>query len=189
MKLKISKFMKVQSTNTKAINLIRENKLQPRLIVAKKQTKGKGTMGKKWVSKAGNLFISIYFDLSINSIKSKEISILNPYIVRNILKKYCVKKIKIKWPNDLLIEGKKICGILQEVISFNNKNYLIIGIGINTAHSPINKNFKSASLVEYSGKKVKNMQILNDIKLSYEKFISDIRKYKFLKLKKKIIKN
>ena len=181
--------MRLQSTNTKAINFIRNNKVQPRLIIAKKQTKGKGTMGKKWVSKTGNLFISIYFHLPCKFIKSREISILNPYIIKNICRQYCKKKIQIKWPNDLLIEGKKICGILQEVINFNNKNYLIIGIGLNTTHSPINKGFKSTSIVEYSDKKVNNVKILNDIKDSYEKLISDIRKYKFLKIKKKIIKD
>ena len=61
MKIKSLKFKSVNSTNDIAIDLIKRNKFKPTLISAKQQIKGRGTMGKKWVSKKGNLFISIFF--------------------------------------------------------------------------------------------------------------------------------
>ena len=188
MKLKLKKLGKVRSTNEEAIKLITNNKTNPTIISATNQTNGKGTMGKKWISKKGNLFVSIFFDISGEKMTFKNYSVLNPYIIRNILTKYSKEKICIKWPNDLLIKEKKLCGILQEVIEFKNKKYLIIGIGINTLVSPIGKNFKSISLLNCSNTVIKNSKILNDIKLAYEIFISDINRYKISYLKKKICK-
>jgi len=185
MKLKVLKFNTLKSTNDKAIELIRKNISSPKLIVSTKQTNGKGTMGKKWISQKGNLFISIFFQTKI---KPEKISIFNPYIIRNILNNYCENKIKIKWPNDLLIKGKKLCGILQEVIEFKSKSFLIIGIGINTIDAPVNKKFNAVALSSFPNKKVKNKEILDKIKLSYEKFISDIRSNKISTLKNKYLK-
>ena len=188
MKLKLKKLGKVRSTNEEAIKLITNNKINPTIITATNQTKGKGTMGKKWISKKGNLFVSIFFDISDIKITSANYSILNPYIIMNILRKYSKEKIYIKWPNDILIKGRKLCGILQEIIEFKNKKYLIIGIGINTLVSPAGKDFKSVSLLNCSNKIIRNNIILKDIKLAYEIFISDINKYKISYLKKKICK-
>tara|TARA_B110000902_G_C14173609_1_gene537821 strand:+ start:519 stop:1082 length:564 start_codon:yes stop_codon:yes gene_type:complete len=184
MKLKIKKLQNVESTNNEAIKLIRKNKLNPTIISARNQTNGRGTMGKKWISKKGNLFISIFFEISNKKIKFNDYSILNPHIIKNVLKKYSNNKILIKWPNDLLINKKKICGILQEVIEFKNKKYLIIGIGINTFISPVSKNFKSIALFKNSTNFVSNSQIFNDIKSAYEIFISDTSKYKISYFKK-----
>ena len=180
--------MKVQSTNTKAINLIKENKLQPRLIVAKKQTKGKGTMGKKWISKKGNLFISIFFQINQEKINFKQYALLNAYLFKNIIEKFTRKKINIKWPNDLLIKKEKICGILQEVVNFNKKSFLIIGVGINTNSSPVIKNYKTTSLSSILKKKINNTEIFKRVIKDYEKFIPQVKKYNFLRLKK-ILKN
>ena len=188
MKLKVSKLKVVRSTNEEAMRLIKNDQIHPRIIISKKQTKGRGTMGKKWVSNKGNMFISIYFDLVFSKIKPNQISILNPHIIKNLLKNYVKKQIHVKWPNDLLIEDKKICGVLQEVFDFKNKKYLIIGIGLNTVHKPSNKSFKSTSIMRNSNKKISNVKILNDIKDSYEKFISDIRSNKISTLKNKYLK-
>ena len=61
MKIKLIKFKSVKSTNDIAIKLIRKEKVQPTLIFSETQTKGRGTMGKKWVSVKGNFFVSIFF--------------------------------------------------------------------------------------------------------------------------------
>jgi len=189
MKLIISKLYRVKSTNDEAIKLIKKNKTKIGILLAESQDKGRGTMGKKWVSLRGNLFLSIFFQIDFNKIKLNQITILNPHIIKNILRKYSKYKIQIKKPNDILIKKKKLCGILQEVIDHKTKKYLIIGIGINTIVNPINKNFKSTCLTECSSKTIKNQLILKDIKDSYEKFISDISKYSFSYLKKNICRN
>ena len=63
MKLKIIKMKKVESTNNVALKLIKKNESKPTLITSLIQTKGRGTMGKKWISKKGNLFVSIFLKL------------------------------------------------------------------------------------------------------------------------------
>ena len=64
-------------------------------------------MGKKWISKKGNLFLSIFFDVSKKKIDFKKFAILNAYLLKSILTKKFSNKIKIKWPNDLLFKKKK----------------------------------------------------------------------------------
>ena len=187
-KIKVKKFNSVKSTNDLAIKMIRKKNTIPTLIVAATQTKGRGTMGKKWISIRGNIFFSIFFYFDPKKIESKQFAKLNPFLIKNAIQKYTKYRIKIKWPNDLLIKGKKLCGILQEVIEFKEKKYLITGVGINSLYKPENKRFASISLKECSDKVIKNNLILKDIKLSYENFLSDMNKYNFKYLKEKIMK-
>lgn len=184
--LEIKNYLKVKSTNDIAIKFVKKKLFKPKIIFSNNQTSGRGTMGKKWVSYKGNFFASILFDVTSIKVKPEQISILNPYIIKRVLKKYTHLKITIKWPNDILIKKKKICGILQEVVSFKLKKFIIIGIGINTMYAPKNKNFKSINLSSISTKNINNKEILKDIKISYEKFIEDINKYKISYLKKKL---
>ena len=186
MKIKIIKFKSVKSTNDVAHTLIKKNIVKPTLITTEYQTKGRGTMGKKWISLKGNLFLTIFFVINNMKINYKQFAFLNTFLIRNILSKYVFKKINIKWPNDLLIERKKICGILQEITQYKEKRFLIIGVGINTYTCPKTNNFKTSSLQKFTKKKIDNKKILIDIKKKYEKLIFDIEKYKFSYLKKKL---
>ena len=183
MKIKLIKFKSVKSTNDTAIKRIKSNKIKPTLIISDKQTKGRGRAGKKWISEKGNLFISLYFQIDQKKINFKGFAILNALILRNLISKIISKKIKIKWPNDLLYKKNKVCGILQEVIVYNEKNYLIVGIGLNTNVVPKNKSFSSTSLKNIINKKIENKKILKNIQNKYEKFLIEINKFSYGKLK------
>ena len=180
---------KVQSTNDIALKLIKKGELKPTLITSITQTKGRGTMGKNWISQKGNLFMTIFFEINQKNIDFRQYTLLNAYLLKKIITKFTKKKINIKWPNDLLIKNYKICGILQEVINFKSKTFLIIGVGVNTNSSPVIKNYKATSLSSILGKKIDNNKILKEIKKSYEKFINQTSKYNFIELKSKILKN
>ena len=185
MKIKLIKFKSVTSTNDIAIKLIKKKKTQPTLITSTRQTKGRGTMGKKWISQKGNLFISIFFEINQIRINFKQFAILNAFILRKLVSNSFSKNIKIKWPNDLLYKKDKICGILQEVISYNQKDYLIVGIGLNTNFSPKNKSFSSTSLKNMINNSINNKEILKNIKNKYEKFLIEIKKFSYKELEKK----
>ena len=185
MKLKIVKFKSVKSTNDEAIKLIRSDKCLLGLVSTNSQSKGKGTMGKKWISYKGNIFISIFFKVNLIKIKIENYLMINTKIIKKILNEFTKKIIKIKKPNDLLIDGKKICGILQEVIEHKKEKYLITGIGINTNASPSNKNFKCTSLQINSNEKINNKIIIENIKKKYDKLIYDLNNYNSLYVKKK----
>ena len=75
-----------------------------------------------------------------------------------------------------MIKKRKLGGILQEVIEYRDKKFLIIGIGVNTKISPKNKSFNSISLSACSNRIIKNNEILVKIKLAYEKIISNLSK-------------
>ena len=185
MKLKIVKFKSVTSTNDEAIKLIRSDRCFLGLVFTYSQIRGRGTMGKKWISYKGNIFISIFFKVNFIKIKIENYLIINAKIIKKILNEYTKKIIKIKKPNDLLIDEKKICGILQEVIEHKKEKYLITGIGINTKILPTNKDFKSTSLKINSNKKINNKIIIAQIKNSYDKLIYDLNNRNSLYIKKK----
>ena len=184
MKIKLLKYKSVKSTNNVAIRLIKKNFLSPIMILSERQTQGRGTMGKKWISKKGNLFFSIFFEMNQKKINFKHYSILNAYLFKGIISKEISKKIKIKWPNDLLINKMKICGILQEVINYKEKKFLIVGIGINTNFNPQNKDFSSTSLKDIANKNIDNNKVLYKIKNTYEKFLTKVKRYSYIELKK-----
>ena len=185
MKLKFVKFKNVKSTNDEAIKLIRSDKHLLGLVSADMQVKGRGTMGRKWISCKGNIFISIFFKVNFIKIKIENYLIINAKIIQRILHEYTKKIIKIKKPNDLLIDGKKICGILQEVIEHKNEKYLITGIGINTKISPTDRNFICTSLKISLNKNINNQHIIKNIKKNYDELIYDLNNYNSLYIKKK----
>ena len=86
------------------------------------------------------------------------------------------KKIIYKKPNDLLIDKKKISGILQETISFSNKVFLITGIGINIDKNPIIKNYPSTNLRDLTKKSITKVKVENDLKQLYERYLVKIYK-------------
>ena len=188
MKFKVYKFKKVTSTNDVAINLIRnENKLSG-YVSTKIQTKGRGTSGKRWISNDGNLFSTLFFPLEKKYPPFNEFSIINPIIIANIIKKICnIDEVHLKFPNDIFLNGKKICGILQEVITKKNREFLIIGIGLNLVSSPrnIDNSYKATNILEETKKKPKINELTNVIIKAYENFFNKINIYNFENYKKK----
>ena len=185
MKIDLIRFKSVKSTNDTAIRLIKKKISKPTIIIANKQTKGKGTRGKKWISLKENLFISIFFPITQNKLNFRQFSSINPFLIKKVISKYVSKNVKIKKPNDILYKNDKICGILQEVIFIKNVEFLIIGIGLNTNTLPKNKDFHSTSLKNIIKKKVDNNIILLEIKRCYESFLEDTKKNTYLEIKRK----
>jgi len=170
-----------------AINLIKEKKREVGYVYASRQTKGRGTYGKKWISIKGNLFGSIFFPLKNNYPPFNEFSIINTVIISDIIKRLCLKQnISFKWPNDVFVNGRKICGILQELITLNEKNFLIVGMGVNIVSSPnIDSGYKATNIFSETKTKPKIVEIINLIISSYEKFFKNLDSYKYINFKKK----
>lgn len=101
-------------------------------ISADEQTSGKGRSNRKWISEKGkNLMFSLLIkdEKLINNFKS--LSISSAYTIIKVLEEYGLKDLSIKWPNDVYVKDKKICGILLESISIEKIEALIVGIGLN----------------------------------------------------------
>ena len=169
----IKKFIykSVNSTNDVAINLIKKNNFKAGLVVAEKQKKGKGQKGKRWISNKGNLFVSVFFSLEKINLTLKQLTIINANLMIKLISFYYRKKIKLKLPNDILINKKKICGILQETIQKNGIKYLIVGIGLNLVKSPNIKVYPTTNLYELTKTKINANKVLKHLILIYKNFL------------------
>ena len=166
MVLKKFKYKKVSSTNDIAMQKIRQG-YKSGVIISDKQTNGRGRHGKKWVSNKGNLFFSIFFNINKN-IQTSRLVISNLKIIKKILSKYIKSKIKIKRPNDITVNKKKICGILNETLFYNDLKFLVVGIGINIVSSPNIRDYPTTNLNEITNKTVSKTKLLNKIVKAFD---------------------
>ena len=176
MKFKIFRFKKVKSTNSTAIRIIKNYKLNYGMIISETQNKGRGQYGRKWISYKGNLFVSFFYKIEDLAVSVKQLTKINCILVRELLSKYYKKKITFKKPNDLLINKKKICGILQESISIFDKKYLVVGIGINLIKNPNIKNYPTINLYKLTNKKISKNKIENKLKKIFEEKLTKLYK-------------
>lgn len=133
--MNIIKLNAIDSTNTYLKEISSKDVINDYTIVtANYQTSGRGQMGANWNSeKAKNLMCSVFKDCFNVSIKNQfYISMVTSLAIIKTLQSFSVQKLRIKWPNDILSENKKICGILIENVIKNNKLVAsIIGVGLN----------------------------------------------------------
>jgi BirA family biotin operon repressor/biotin-[acetyl-CoA-carboxylase] ligase len=172
MKLKQFKFQKVKSTNQTAIRIIRKTKYEFGLIVSQSQSNGKGQYGRKWISYKGNIFLSFFYKLKKINLTMNSLTKKNCFLVKDVISKYYKKKITYKAPNDLLINKKKICGILQERIKNSTNEYLVVGIGLNLFKSPNIIGYPTTNLFEITNKKINKKLFEKQLKINFEKFLS-----------------
>ena len=168
MKFKIIRFEKVNSTNNTAIRIIKNSNIDYGMIISKTQKSGKGQYGKKWISFKGNLFVSFFYKLENITISLNQLTKINCLLVKKLISNYYKKKIIYKKPNDLLIDKKKICGILQEKISKINNEYLIVGIGINLIKNPNIRNYPTTNLYQLLKKRISKNEIEKKLKKIFE---------------------
>ena len=164
-------YKNVNSTNDTAINIIKKKNLKAGLVIAERQKKGRGQRGKRWISYKGNLFVSIFFSLEKINLSLEQLTNINVKLIINLISKYYKKKINIKMPNDILINKKKICGILQESIEKNNIKYLIVGIGLNLIRNPKISSYPTTNLYDLTKKKICIGKVIKDLKYIYKIFL------------------
>ena len=124
-------FKEVDSTNDVARYLAEEGAEEGTVVVAEIQNRGKGRRGKTWISPPGGVWMSIILRPDIPPSKAPQLTLVTGVAVAETLKEELKLDVGIKWPNDILIGNKKVCGILTEVnASIDNVNYVIVGIGI-----------------------------------------------------------
>ena len=168
MNFKIFRFNKVKSTNNTAIRIIKNYDYDFGMILSDTQIYGRGQYGKKWVSYKGNLFVSFFYNLKNFNISLNKLTRINCLIVKKCISQYYKKKIYFKKPNDLLIQKKKICGILQEKVNKLNDTYLIVGVGMNLIKSPFLRNYPTTHLRELVNKDISKKKFELELKKIFE---------------------
>lgn len=152
-KYRLITFDEIDSTNKEALRLAKEDIAQNLVIFTQCQTGGYGRYGRTWESGEGNLAMSILLkadDVADIQSQLSFVAGLSVYsaIRQTILAKNIAVEMLLKWPNDVLINGNKIAGILLQSIKYNDKQYLTIGIGANVNYTPRVENKKVTSLQE-----------------------------------------
>ena len=179
--MRIIKLSATDSTNTYLRKKCSEELLNDyTVIVTALQTDGRGQMGTVWESEANkNLIFSVFKDLtSLHIEHSFFISMIASLSIFEALKKMGIPHLYIKWPNDILSDKKKICGILIENVVKNNKlRSCIIGIGLNVNQIQFKDLPKASSLKSVTGKNYNLdellIYILNEIKLNFDRYKKD----------------
>ena len=176
MKFKKFKFKKVKSTNNTAIRIIKSSNYRYGMVISDIQTMGRGQYGKKWISQKDNLFVSFFYELKNINLSVSRLTKINCLLVKKLLSNYYNKTIKFKKPNDLLIQKKKISGILQETISILDNKFLIVGVGINVAKNPKITNYPTTNLNELTNKTINKKIMENKLKEIFETNYSEMYK-------------
>ena len=167
MKFQKFEYKKINSTNDIAIKKIKFGYISG-IVTSIPQKKARGQYGKKWISYRGNLFMSIFFNVK-KSMSISKLTKLNCNIIKQSISKFIKKKIKIKYPNDLLINNKKFCGILQEIIINDKKKFIIVGVGINLVKNQNIKNYLTTNILKETGLILNKKKILKIIEINYRK--------------------
>ena len=161
-------------------------------VITFNQTEGKGQRGNNWVSEPGsNLCISLYFsDLNINLKDLFNLNMLVSLNIIDILDSLSLKNLKIKWPNDILAENKKISGILIETFSKNNMiKDIIIGIGVNVNQIDFNNLINATSMSLIMNKKY-DLNILYKLFLEkFKGFSDEVKNINSFEIKLNYLKN
>ena len=187
----ISYFDEIDSTNKRAKeDVLSDDKIAlPHLYISDIQTAGRGRLGRSWVSPAGfGIWMSYLFRPELSPELISGVTLLASIAVHDGIRKYAeissfslnsMDLLKIKWPNDIVLNSKKICGILTELIA---PNYVICGIGINVNTPSFSDDIKdkATSLMLETGEKWNREQLITLIIENLDRLIKEYEKEKTL---------
>ena len=148
----------VDSTNSYAKKLAEQGELEGTLVVAERQTAGRGRRGRHWESPEGvNVFMTLILRPELHPSRISGMTLLAALALAKAIKEMISVDVAIKWPNDVIVAGKKVCGILTEMSSEENfVHYAVVGMGINVNQQsfPEELQEKATSLFLETGEKI-----------------------------------
>jgi len=184
-------YEEIGSTNDEAFRLGLAGAPEGTALIANSQSAGKGRMQRVWHSPAGsNIYTSIILRPQIEPARAPQLSILAGVAVVDVLESYCPDRIKLKWPNDVLIDGKKVCGILSQMKTTARKvNFIVLGVGIN-----VNINYSqfpkeicnlATSLAIETGREISRQELIISLYENLAKWYNKLLKDGFCRIKEK----
>lgn len=168
-------FDTIDSTNTKAQELAEKGYPSGTLVVADKQESGKGRRGRSWVSPSGTgIFMTLMIKPDINPNNASMLTLVAALAVAKAITSVTDEEAMIKWPNDIVINGKKVCGILTEMnAQFDYINHIVVGIGINVHNESFPEEISqmaSSLMIEAGGKRFHRAQIIAETMSYFEQY-------------------
>ena len=168
-------FDTINSTNTKAQELAEKGYPSGTLVVADKQESGKGRRGRSWVSPSGTgIFMTLMIKPDINPNNASMLTLVAALAVAKAITSVTGEEALIKWPNDIVVNGKKVCGILTEMnAQFDYINHIVVGIGINVHNESFPEEISqmaSSLMIEAGGKRFHRAQIIAETMSYFEQY-------------------
>jgi BirA family transcriptional regulator, biotin operon repressor / biotin---[acetyl-CoA-carboxylase] ligase len=142
----------IDSTNAEAMRRAAEGEQGPLWIVAARQSAGRGRQGRHWESRAGNLYATLLVSLPVRADIAAQTSFVAALAVFDVAAGVLADpgKLALKWPNDVLLDGAKLSGVLIETVAQDQgRTTVAIGIGINLAHAPEHTRYGATSLAAH----------------------------------------
>lgn len=174
-------YEEVDSTNEEIRRLVRAGERSPFLTVfAGKQTEGRGRRGRIWHSPGnGSLYMSMLVPVDFSVEKASMVTLLVACSVKRALETLSVEA-KIKWPNDLVVSGKKVCGILTELYQMEEMgHFLVVGVGVNLSLEHLPKELENIAIEvkEPIGREVLGKRIRKVFIQVFEHFVKEQNLY------------
>ena len=168
-------FDTIDSTNIKAQELAEKGYPSGTLVVADKQESGKGRRGRSWVSPSGTgIFMTLMIKPDINPNNASMLTLVAALAVAKAITSVTGEEALIKWPNDIVVNGKKVCGILTEMnAQFDYINHFVVGIGINVHNESFPEEISqmaSSLMIEAGGKRFHRAQIIAETMSYFEQY-------------------
>jgi BirA family biotin operon repressor/biotin-[acetyl-CoA-carboxylase] ligase len=142
-------------------------------VIAETQTGGKGRLGRKWISPKGNLYLSVILRPNIPTYKAPLITLMGAVAVASAIRRTCGVQAAIKWPNDILISGKKVAGLLTEMSAEPDRiKHIALGIGVDVnmalGELPLDIRALTTTLAAQAGRKIDRTALLRQILIDLE---------------------
>lgn len=167
-------FLEIGSTQDVAKEMVVKGASEGTLIIAEGQTKGRGRLGRTWLSPQGQgLYLSLILRPHISPIHAPKIALMVAVAIAHAIEAITPVKAQIKWPNDVLISHRKVAGILTEIdAEMDRTNAVILGIGINinndTSYFPRELKNTVTSLRMETGREISRLELLQTLLMEIE---------------------
>lgn len=166
-------YPQVSSTNEVAKQLAREGAAEGTVVLAETQTSGHGRLRRKWFSPKGGLWFSLILHPKLEPTRLPQLTFMTAAATAKTIKDMYGLKAGIKWPNDVLVNRRKVCGILTEGCMINGKvKFAVVGVGVNAninlEELPLTVRKRATSLKKELGKPVSREELLCRLLLRME---------------------
>lgn len=171
----------VPSTMDVAFRLGMEGAIEGTLVCAEGQTKGKGRLGRQWNSPKGKgIYMSVILRPALPPTEVAQLTLLTAVAVCEAIRRVAGVEARIKWPNDILVEDRKLAGILTELSAETDRvRFVVIGIGINVNTSLSVLPPQATSLKEEAQKKISRVELVQEILVGLENWYERLKRQGF----------
>ena len=167
---RIHYFPEISSTMDAARELAKKGAKEGTIVIAETQTRGRGRLSREWLSPEGGIYFTLVLRPRISPAYAPRINLMAAVAVAATIRKLFGLKAELKWPNDVLIKGRKVCGILAEMdAEMDVVNFVNVGIGINANTSVPQFEKTATSLKDALGREISRKEFLSALLVGIER--------------------